>query len=218
MTQTLHKYHWTTTESLWFSFMWLLPFLTLKYLLRGTRFDSIEGIKTNSTRELKAIPESTYNKMFWRFGEALTLLQINVTLETKLGGWLKNLFFIYKLPILFWSSLYNKAFPEKYVCLSSMLSFHLLLKIIIIVCSWERNKCFSELILNTCWYDLFYVMRLTLKLDWIITLLFVKSMSLETIRYHLLFFIITLNMCKKYSNILNLNLDLRSKYISTKSH
>nr|APL98296.1 truncated putative DD34D transposase [Bactrocera tryoni] len=39
-------------------------FSTLKYPLRGTRFDSIEDIKTNSTRELKAIPESAYKKCF----------------------------------------------------------------------------------------------------------------------------------------------------------
>ncbi|KYQ53448.1 hypothetical protein ALC60_07423 [Trachymyrmex zeteki] len=39
-------------------------FPKLKLPLRGTRFESIEAIKQNSARELKAIPESAYKKCF----------------------------------------------------------------------------------------------------------------------------------------------------------
>ncbi|KAL7726506.1 hypothetical protein ACLKA6_001128 [Drosophila palustris] len=39
-------------------------FPKLKLPLRGTRFESIEDIKTNSQRELKAIPEYSFKKCF----------------------------------------------------------------------------------------------------------------------------------------------------------
>lgn len=39
-------------------------FSKLKFPLRGMRFESIDDIKTNATRELKAIPETAYQKCF----------------------------------------------------------------------------------------------------------------------------------------------------------
>ena len=38
--------------------------LQLKLPLRGTRFQSIEDIQENSRRELKSIPENTFEKCF----------------------------------------------------------------------------------------------------------------------------------------------------------
>ena len=39
-------------------------FPKLKWLLRGTRFQSIEDIKENSRRKLKSIPENAFKKYF----------------------------------------------------------------------------------------------------------------------------------------------------------
>ena len=39
-------------------------FLKLKMSFQGTRFDSMKAIKQNSWKELKAIPESSYEKCF----------------------------------------------------------------------------------------------------------------------------------------------------------
>ena len=53
--------------------------------LRGTRFDSIEAVKQNLWKELKAIPESAYKKCFedWKNAGICVLHQMGPTLKAK---------------------------------------------------------------------------------------------------------------------------------------
>ena len=60
----LQKDHRSTTVFTGFGPMRLFLFPKLKLPLRGTRFDSIEAVKENSQRELKAIPDSAYKACF----------------------------------------------------------------------------------------------------------------------------------------------------------